>query len=312
VLTNDAESSLTGQSITFNGNPVLGTKMGTDPASPCFPQAHTIPWKADVTARVASPGNGVYNISGFPGGNLLLGNSFTEGVTLQVLWTLEGAPVRSVVSYEAPAGAGNLFVSPSDDTILAQTLSGFQPATAPISARLYEVIGNGQLPNTPGNGGEVIQAFGGGGGVILDDTLDGSTSAIAPQTCSYTDTPGLTDCFWDDDTHNVSAALIPGNTSLLFLYQTTADCHDVPALAVSVRTDLQFDYCAEGGRAVDLACPEAAPVGGQKWKNHGEYLSCVAAAADAYMLANGPSGTGLECSTSCIVNPRARSGGGKK
>lgn len=304
VLTNNAESSSTGASITFNGTGVLGVKMGTNSTSPCFTQDNTIAWKADVTALVGSPGNGVYTVAGFPGGNQIStgANTWTEGATLQVMWTTDDdTPLRWINSYEAPAGAGNLFVSPGSGNTIGQVLGGFTASGAPTSGKLFEVIGNGQ-----GNGTEDLSVSGGAGVVTFDDTLDGSTVAKAANTCSYTDSP-ITECYWDDDVQDISGAIAAANTQVTFRYTMGSDCHDFPALAVSVKSDVSFAaYCAEGGAFVDAECPEAGPLGGGEWANHGDYVSCVAHAANTYLLENS-----TVCSTSCIVNPRARSNVGR-
>lgn len=303
VLTNDAESSSTGASITFNGTGVLGVKMGTAAISPCFPQENTLAWKADVTALVASPGNGVYTVAGFPGGNQIseAANTWTEGVTLQVMWTTDDdTPLRWINSYEAPPGAGNLVVTTLPGDTVGQVLGGFTASALPTSGKLYEVIGNGQVG--PGAADEDLSVSGGGGTVFFNNTLDGSTVAKAPNTCSYTDLP-VTECYWDDDVQDISGAIAAGNTSVTFRYESVGDCHDFPALAVSVKSNVAFaDYCAAGGAFVDEQCPA-----GGDWKNHGEYVSCVAHAANTYLLENS-----TVCSTSCIVNPRARSDVGKK
>ena len=68
------------------------------------------------------------------------------------------------------------------------------------------------------------------------------------------------------------------------------------------------EACAEGGTAVDAACPTGGVYG-----NHGAYVSCVAAATNAYLATlTGFTSDELEEISSCIVNPRARSTVGKK
>jgi hypothetical protein len=37
---------------------------------------------------------------------------------------------------------------------------------------------------------------------------------------------------------------------------------------------------------VDQLCPCAGPGSGQRWKNHGDYVSCVAKAAEAFLAAD--------------------------
>jgi hypothetical protein len=67
------------------------------------------------------------------------------------------------------------------------------------------------------------------------------------------------------------------------------------------------EACAEGGAAADAACPT-----GGLYRNHGAYVSCVAAATNAYLATlTGFTSDELEEISSCIVNPRARSSVGK-
>jgi len=304
VLTDDAEDSFTGAAINFNGTPILGTKIATSGDTPCFPQENTLAYRADVTALVPSPGNGTYTVSGFPGGNAIgsvavdPAPNFTEGTTLQIMWSNESTTFRQIASYEA-SGAGILPVSLSGDT-LTQTLGNFLTnAAGAVSGKLYEVVGNGQNLGSS----ELVDVD---GLVNLNDTLDGSSAGTPAETCSYTDS-AQNDCFWDDDAPDISAALTNADTSVTYNYTQTVDCHDFPALVVSVSTDLTFgDYCEDGGAFVDAQCPAAGPLGGGTWANHGDYVSCVSEAANAYLANNN-----TVCSTSCIVNPRARSNVGR-
>jgi hypothetical protein len=299
VLTNDAEASNTGGSIMFDGNGVTGTKIGTRNATPCFPQVNTIAWKADVTVLVSSPGNGTYSVSGFPGGNAIGGDNFAEGATLQILWTDPSAPLRDIAVYETPAGAGGLAVTNGIGDTFTQALAFNINASGPVSGTLYEVIGNGQST------AETFSVSGPGGTINLDDTLDGSTSEIAADGCSYTDS-GLTACFWDDDTPDITGALTNTATSVSMNYTLTNDCHDFPADTLSVSTDAD-GVCLTGGQFVDAQCPAD-----DVYNNHGDYVSCVAHAAEQFLASLGcGSAFPFEETQSCIVNPRARSSVGK-
>lgn len=309
VLTNtNPSSSLTGGSITFNNNMgsgdvgVTGTVMAYANTTACFTQLYTIAWKADVTSLVLNPGNGTYSVAGFPGGNALTGSNFTEGATLQILWTEPNAPLRDVVVYET---GSPLAVSNGPGQSLTQNIAGFTASSSgPASGTLYEVIGNGQADAT-----ENLSVTGPGGTVNLNNTLDGSTSEFAAGSCSYTDV-STNQCFWDDDTPDISGALNNGATSVTMYYQMAGafqDCHDFSGVAVSISTD-DAAVCQAGIDYVDTACPPAA-----SYRNHGDYLSCVAHAAEQFLGETG-------CSTltdqytelkSCIVNPHARSSVGK-
>ena len=306
VLTNDDAASLptstVAQDISFEGNPVSGTNIGRALETPCFPQAATIAWKADVTAFVSSPGNGLYTVSGFPpsGG---MGSDFAEGVTLQILWNDANAPLVEDILYHTGTN-GLLAVTQSN--LFSQTLAGFQAnAAGPVTATLYEVIGNGQA-----DAGEHL-AFDGpaAGSINLNDTLDGSTVANAPATCpgSPVNPP---QCFWDDDVHDVSSQITNGATTATLLSDPTQsptfDCFDWVALNLVVTTD-EEPVCDACGDHVDTVCPPTAT-----YNNHGEYVSCVAHAAEEFLSGLPPDGTCPRGDIqSCCVNPRARSDVGK-
>jgi hypothetical protein len=291
VLTNSAEAANPGMNIAFNGNPITGVKIGfVAGESPCFPQANTMGWKADVTSLVA--GNGAYTVGGFPGGNAITGANFTEGATLAVLYDDKSSTLRRLVEYEGMA------VTNSGGEVVSQALMGFTAGGAPVQATWYPVTGNGQA---------AADTLGFGSLNLGSTILDGSTAAKAAGTCSYTDS-GTTECYWDDDNVNVSAAFVGGETSVTVVGgvpEAGGDCHSWLAMQLIVTTPpAQFqDFCAAGGAYADAQCPP-----GGTYKNHGAYLSCVAQAAEAYLA-----GQGILCEElqSCIVNPRARSGVGK-
>ena len=302
VLTDeDPAVSTLGQNITLNGQPVVGFKIGTAPQSPCFPQANTISYRSIVTGLVTSPGNGIYTVSGLP-----VDPNFSEGVTLQVLYADANGALMEDNLYHAPPD-GLLAVTQAELFSQDLAMAGTN-AAGPVSATLYEVIGNGQADVT-----EALRFAGPCGTMNLDDTLDGSTVANAPETCpnSPVNPP---QCFWDDDVHDVSPqfACAAGNGATLAQLTSnpadaaTNDCFDWPALNLLTSTD-EAAVCAAGGTYVDNQCPAADP-----WRNHGQYLSCIAAAAERFLagLPYGGSCPRAEIQ-SCIVNPRARSDVGK-
>lgn len=294
VLTYDSsDTTIRGQSIFFNGTPVTANNIGRANEGPCFLQPNSIAWRADVTSLVTAPGNGSYSVGGFPGGS-----DFTEGVTLQILWRdANGALVEDNL-YHAGA-SGKLAVTQSNT--FSQALN-FSPtnASGPVSSTFYTVFGNGQT-----NGTENLR-FDGlvTGDIDLDNTLDGSTVAYAPNTCNST---YGTQCFWDDDVHVVSAQMTNSATSASITSSGGSDCITWPAASL-VNTVDPGTVCAAGGKYVDRQCPTT-----KSWKNHGEYVSCVAHAAEEF-LSGLPYGGSCprEDTQSCIVNPRARSDVGKK
>lgn len=302
VLTTDPASAV-GQNITFNGNPIVGTNIGRAAETPCFPQPSTIAWKGDVTALVVSPGNGAYTAAGFPASGGVSGTNYVEGVTLQILWKDPNGPLTEDVLYHTGT---NGLLAVTQANLFSQSLTGFQAnASGPVTATLYEVIGNGQT-----NASENLRFDGCAAGEInLDNTLDGSTVARAPATCTASPV-APPECFWDDDVHDVSSQINNNCTTATLksdpLQTTTNDCFDWDALNLLVSTDAAR-VCAEGGVEVDRQCPP-----GGVYKNHGEYLACVAHAAEVFLAGLPLGGTcPREDIQSCIVNPRARSEVGK-
>ncbi len=295
ILTSSIQST-SGAAITFAGTGIVGTNIGKAPQSPCFPQAATIAYKADVTALVPNPGNGAYAVAGFP-----TNPDFAEGATLQVLWTDPNGALTEDVLYHTNTN-GLLAVTRGE--AFSQSLTGFQTnAAGAVTATLYEVIGNGQ-----NNAGENLRFDGPcAGDVNLDNTLDGSTVAKAPNTCLSTIG---TQCFWDDDVQNVSAqyACPAGNSASTgaLTSSSAGDCFDWDALNLSVSTD-NATAAAACGVYVDAQCPTGAA-----YNNHGDYVSCVAHAAETFLVGLPLGGTcpRAEIQSAC-VNPRARSQVGK-
>ena len=304
VLTNSDEASNTGRDIVFAGENISGTQIGfVAGLTPCFSQANTVAWKADVTPFVS--GDGAYAVSGFPGGNLINGADFTEGVSLNVLYDDGSSTLRQFVNYE-----GLVVSHPAGATAVSQMMMGFTAdPVGPVEATWYPVIGNGQI--SP----EDLELSGTGAGSPLDLSddllLDGGTQAFAAGTCSYPDDAANTQCYWDDDMVDVSAVIGTASASMTMDYTLTNDCHSFSAMQLLVTTDqTQFgDFCDEGSVLVDELCPAEGPVGaGRPWANHGEYVSCVAHAANGYLVSEN-----VYCDEvrSCIVNPRARSNVGR-
>lgn len=295
VLTDDDQTAETGKTISFDGNVISGEMVGFAPETPCFPQANTVAWTADVTGLVADPGNGVYGVSGFPGDNNLNGPNFTEGVSLVITYADPTSAARTIVTYEG------LAVTNAIGETLHQTLQGFEAGGA-VSATWIPVVGNGQVFVA----GEEMLEFAAGAGVLnFDGSLDGGTGAFAAGSCAYLDTAG-TNCYWDDDNHDVSAAFNPGDLFADVNYTMGGDCHSFVAMDLAVSVD-DAGICAITGDAVDALCPPT-----DIWRNHGEYVSCVAHAAEESLA-------GLACLTEeqledihgCVVSERARSDVGK-
>ena len=130
--------------------------------------------------------------------------------------------------------------------------------------------------------------------------------AFAAGTCPYSPV-AAPQCFWDDDIWDVSAQLANGATTATLSSSEGTDCLTWPALNLMVSTD-EGRVCEEGGEYVDAICPEEG-----EYRNHGQYVSCVAQAAEMFLAGLPWEGScPRDEIQSCIVNPRARSDIGKK
>jgi len=200
--------------------------------------------------------------------------------------------------------------NPAGATAVSQMMMGFTAdPVGPVEASWYPVIGNGQLAI------EFLQISGTGAGSPLDLSddllLDGGTQAFAAGTCSFADAVDNFQCYWDDDVVDVSTVIGSASASMTMDYALTSDCHSFSAMQLLVTTDqTQFgDFCDAGSVLADELCPAAGPLGaGRPWRNHGEYVSCVAHVANGYLASEN-----VYCDEirSCIVNPRARSNVGR-
>lgn len=233
VLTNSDEASNQGQSIEFDGEPVDGSLVGfAEGRTPCFPQANTFAWTADVTDLVTT-GLATHTVAGLPGGNQINGADFAEGASLLVVFRDPTETAREVVLYEG------LAVTREFGDTVDQTLTGFDAnALGAVEAEWFPVIGNGQV--SP----EDLTFTGSLGSLDLgnDALLDGSTSEFPQGTASYTDS-GLTQVFWDDDHPDVSSVIANDDTSASFEYELTGDCHTFVAswLQVTKESEVEID-----------------------------------------------------------------------
>ena len=244
VLTDSDQISETGKTISFAGNVISGEMVGFAAETPCFSQQNTVAWSADVTSLVADPGNGVYPLSGFPGDNNFAGGDFTEGASLIITYADPSSTAKAVVSYEG------LAVTNDPGETLHQTLAGFE-AGGTVSATWIPIVGNGQVAGDPD---ELLGFTGGAGALNFDDSLDGGTSAIAAETCSYLDSVSNTSCYWDDDSHDVSTAMNPGDLFADVNYESVFDCHSFVAMDLAVTVD-NAGICDIAGDQVDATCP---------------------------------------------------------
>ena len=113
--------------------------------------------------------------------------------------------------------------------------------------------------------------------------------------------------FWYQDIWDVSAQLTNGATTATLSSSEGTDCLTWSALNLMVSTD-EERVCEEGGEYVDAVCPEQG-----EYRNHGQYVSCVAQAAEVFLAGLPWEGScPRDEIQSCIVNPRARSDIGKK
>ena len=130
------------------------------------------------------------------------------------------AEVTATGGRDGKASSTDGLLAVTQANLFSQLISGFTTnAAGPVSASLYEVIGNGQS-----NGGENLRFAGPCSELNLDNSLDGSTSSNAPGTCSAAFGG---QCFWDDDVVDASStfACAAGNGA------TSATLNNQPAAA---------------------------------------------------------------------------------
>ncbi|MEO0140506.1 MAG: hypothetical protein ABIM88_03020 [candidate division WOR-3 bacterium] len=184
--------SASNPSITFNGNPITGTLIGTAP-TPC--RAGDGPawcYIADVTNRVT--GNGVYTVSGFP--------TRTEGASLIVIYERAADPLRNIVFYTgAYTIEGGLYYR------YDWTMTNFRADNPVGYAKITFFFYDGQdIPNGSDCGWEYL---------YYEAYADSNKQLIA----------GWDGAYWDDTTFNMTAWTPPGATSIQVGYATDCDNH---------------------------------------------------------------------------------------
>lgn len=178
--------------MTFNGNPLNGTLIGTAP-TPCRAGDGTA-WSyiADVTGYVT--GNGSYTVSGFP--------TRTEGASLIVIYNYAPDPLRNIVFYTgAYTIEGGLYYRYN------WTMSNFR-ADNPASYANITFFYDGQdIPNGSDCGWEYL---------YYETYVDSAKQLIA----------GWDGAYWDDTTFDMTAYTAPGWTSVQVGYATDCDNHE--------------------------------------------------------------------------------------
>jgi hypothetical protein len=284
---------------TFDDNSITGTLLGTG-VDPCWDgfqfdpeteesvlvdSAASWTFRADVTAYVASPGNGSYSLSGFPSGdtdghdpfasnsNLPLG----EGASLVIVYFSPSEPQRDIVVYDGnaptPDGSGN--------NPITLDLSGFQvsPIGAP-SARFVFIGADGQTGAGEDNhfNGTILTALG-------SDPWDGSDDC-----CEYSASD-----LWDTDIYDVSAFVDPGDTTATAAVEHQGDCLVWTTAILAVNsTDVQPPVCDSSV----VGTGSSAVVEGSATDSQPGDSGIVSVELD-------PSSTNIEC-TGCTEEPFGR------
>jgi hypothetical protein len=194
MLDNGEDASLA--NLNFNGTAVLGTRIGKGPDT-CWGRSNSFSYRADVTALVT--GNGTFSLTGVASGGAIL----AEGAALVVVYTVNGAPFRTVMLAD-----GNV-VLPAVFTGQA-AFSGFN-ATAPITAKTTFMVGDGQGFGNPAS-------------------FTGSIGSVTFNN-PFVASEGL---YWDTLTFDVSPEVGPGTTPADAQIRLSSDCLLWPAQAFSV------------------------------------------------------------------------------
>ncbi len=180
--------------MTFNGNPLTGTSLGSAP-TPCRAGfgSTTYAYIADVTAYVT--GNGVYTVTGFP--------SYAEGASLIVIYELASEPLRNIVFYTgAFTIEGGLYYRYN------WTMTNFRADNPVGYAKITFFFYDGQdIPNGSDCGWEYL---------YYEAYADSNKQLIA----------GWDGAYWDDTTFIMTGWTPPGATSIQVGYATDCDNHE--------------------------------------------------------------------------------------
>jgi len=203
---------------TFDGVSVTPVALGELPRSPCFPQSFSASFRADVTPLVS--GDGTYAVANFPANGGFTG-TFTEGVTLAVVYCDGSSPTRTIVIYDGLDVVNSVFVPHT------QMLGGFTAGVAPVEAALLFVAGNGQ-PTSPDDDPLLFNT--------TDlETIVGTELVLSGSACDFRQTAA--GGWWDLGLYDVSPFVNPGDTQAETSVSATNDCYTVSAQILAVTTD---------------------------------------------------------------------------
>lgn len=199
--------------ITVNGTQV-SANVGADVSGTlCWGDSSTIGYAADVTALV--DGNGTYVISDPARGTTRVDSSpdgvlpYTDGASLVVFYVGGGANSQVI----------------SDFTYSTNTATGILRTFSGVNSLGFGGRVTLAGPDGQNNGSETFNITG-SGTITLTNTWDGS----APQEGPSFSIGNL----WDNDTHDVSSVLPPGQSSLQVRHVGGTDCVGVSAAVLEV------------------------------------------------------------------------------
>jgi hypothetical protein len=199
MLDDGEDASL--RNLSFNGTPVLGTRIGRGPDT-CWGRTDSFGYRADVTPLVT--GNGTYSLTGVANSGFIL----AEGASLVVIFNTGGQSFRTVMLAD-----GNVVLQAFPATGQA-TFSGFT-ATAPVSAKTTFMVGDGQATQF---------------NIFTPTSFTGSLGPL--------NLPGLFPAnngpLWDTDTFDVSSVIGAGSSSGSAAIHMAGDCLLWTAQALSV------------------------------------------------------------------------------
>jgi hypothetical protein len=199
MLDDGEDASL--RNLSFNGTPVLGTRIGRGPDT-CWGRTDSFSYRADVTPLVT--GNGTYSLTGVANSGFIL----AEGASLVVIFNTGGQSFRTVMLAD-----GNVVLQAFPATGQA-TFSGFT-ATAPVSAKTTFMVGDGQATQF---------------NIFTPTSFTGSLGPL--------NLPGLFPAnngpLWDTDTFDVSSVIGAGSSSGSAAIHMAGDCLLWTAQALSV------------------------------------------------------------------------------
>lgn len=196
--------------VTFAGQPVVGTHIGTSASNCWFTFDNSQAYRADVTSLVSGDGS-------FAVDDLVKDDADINGVQLVVFFDDgDDANDRDIVLFD---GNDSNVDNPYDAMGWNVTLPGIDYASGAASMDL--VVADGQ---SPGEGSLVLN------GAVLDP----GPSLFAGDTVADAGGPPTAGGLWDQRSFDITSTLTPGTNDLVLTHTSALDCLSLVVAAVNL------------------------------------------------------------------------------